>query len=378
MPSTANTADVLVLGLGAMGSAATYHLARQGAKVIGVDRFHSPHTFGSSHGQTRIIREAYFEHPAYVPLVQHAYELWDELGRESGLELFRKTGGLMIGPTGGVVFGGALKSAETHKLEHQVLSANEVHQRAPALQPGPDMRAVWEPRAGILFPERCIEAHVRGAERSGARLRFEEKALSWSATREGVRVVTDRSEYSVGKLVLSAGPWIGDLVRSLKISLSVERQIQFWFQSSRPELFAPERCPIHLWETAPGKFFYGFPDLGSGVKVAIHHEGRLSEPDTLDRTVSDAEVRGMRERIKPFLPALDGPLLATAVCMYTNTPDGHFLIDTHPDSERVLIVSPCSGHGFKFSSAIGSVVADLILNKRTRFDLSLYKRGERI
>jgi sarcosine oxidase len=373
MPASANTADVLIVGLGGMGSAAAYHLSRRGAKVIGIDRFHPPHAFGSSHGQTRIIREAYFEDPAYVPLVQHAYRLWDELTEQSQIDLFLKTGGLMIGPPGGVVFSGALRSAQTHKLQHEVLSAEEVHRRVPALRPAADMQAVWEPRAGILFPERCVEAHLKLAERNGAQLRYEEKVLSWSANGKGVRVVTERDELSAGQLVLSAGSWITELVPELKRTLSVERQVQFWFQSSQPELFTPRRCPIHLWEHAPEKFFYGFPDLGGWVKVAVHHEGQISDPDRLDRTVSDAEVRSMQQRIKPFMPAVNGPLLSSAVCMYTNTPDGHFLIDRHPDCEGVLIVSPCSGHGFKFSSAIGSVIADLILNGQTAFDLGLFQ-----
>lgn len=375
MPESANTADVLIVGLGGMGSAAAYHLSRRGTKVIGIDHFHPPHNLGSSHGQTRIIREAYFEDPAYVPLVQRAYRLWDELAEQSETELFLKTGGLMIGPPGGVVFSGALRSAETHKLDHEVLSAQEVHARVPALRPAPDMRAVWEQRAGILFPERCVEAHLKLAQRNGAQLRYNEKVLSWSDMGKGIHVVTDRGELSAGQLVLSAGSWITGLVPELKRTLSVERQVQFWFQSSQPELFAPNRCPIHLWEHASGKFFYGFPDLGGGVKVAVHHEGQIIDPNQLDRNVSNAEAGAIRERIKPFMPAVNGPLLASAVCMYTNTPDGHFLIDTHPNCERVLIVSPCSGHGFKFSSAIGSIVADLILQVQSALDVSLFRAG---
>ena len=370
------TADVLIIGLGAMGGAAAYHLARRGTKVIGLDQFHPPHTFGSSHGQTRIIREAYFEHPAYVPLVQHAYALWDELEQQSGIKLFLQTGGLMIGPADSLVVEGSRRSAKLHGLAHEVLSAADVRSRFPTLRPADEMIAVWEPRAGILFPERCVSAHLKCAADQGAVLRLGERVLNWSATEAGVRVVTDKATYNAAKLAISAGPWLSSLVPELNAAVKIERQVQFWFQSSTPGVFAPERCPIHLWEDAPGRYFYGFPDLGDGVKVAGHHEGEFTTPERVRREVSAEEASAIRQRVSAFLPALDGPLLRTAVCMYTDTADGHFLIDYHPRAPRVLIVSPCSGHGFKFASAIGSVTADLLLNGRTAFDLALFRHRD--
>ena len=364
-------ADVLIIGLGAMGSAAAFHLARRGAKVIGLDQFRPPHPLGSSHGETRIIREAYFEDPAYVPLVQHAYKLWDALAQRSAVELFRQTGGLMIGPADGLVVDGSRRSAELHHLPHEVLSAAEVRSRFPALQPAEHMSAVWERRAGILFPERCIAAHLKCAEEEGAVLRYDERVLNWSAGGEGVEVETDSGRYNTAKLVISAGAWASSLVPELQRVLAVERQLQFWFQASTPEVFT--NCPIHLWEHAPGRFFYGFPDLGGGVKIAVHHEGEVTTPDQVRREVSAEEVVQIQERVRLFLPALAGPLLRTAVCLYTNTPDGHFLMDFHPKFRNILVASPCSGHGFKFSSAIGSVVADLLLEGTTAFDLSLFR-----
>ena len=365
--------DVIVIGLGAMGSAAAYHLAKRGCKVLGVDRFTPPHSLGSSHGQTRIIREAYFEHPAYVPIVQRAYELWDELAKESRRILFLQTGGLMIGPPEGIVAGGARRSAELHRLNHEILAASEVARRFPALRPAEEMIAVWEPRAGILYPEECISAHLALARQHGANLKFQEKVFRWEANEKEVRVHTDHGVYTANRLVLSAGSWLQSLLPALNLSLVVERQVLFWFAPKTPAQFVPARCPIHLWEHSPGKIFYGFPDLGHGVKLAGHHEGEVSDPDSLRREVEPAEVEGMRRLVQPFLPGLGDQLLEATTCLYTNTGDGHFLIDHHPAHPRVLIASPCSGHGFKFSCAIGEIIADLVQKGRSRFDLSLFR-----
>jgi len=365
--------DVAIVGLGAMGSAVACQLARRGGRVLGLDRFAPPHALGSSHGQTRIIREAYFEHPAYVPLVRRAYELWAELEGQTGRALFRQTGGLMIGRPDSAVVAGAKRSAKEHSLQHEVLSAAEVRCRFPALQPCDGMIAVWEPRAGILFPEICIEAHLTMARKQGADLRSDEPALSWEDDGGAVRVITSKGAYHAGQLVLTAGSWIQSLLRDLKLPLAVERQVQFWFEPKHPVHFQPERCPIHIWEHEPGRFFYGFPDLGDGVKVARHHEGAIINPDSINREVGPEEVEAMRAFVRQFLPEADGPLRATVVCMYTNTPDGHFFIDWHPAHPQVLIASPCSGHGFKFSTVIGEVMADLLTAGQSRFDLSLFR-----
>ena len=367
------TYDAIIIGLGAMGSAAAFHLANRGLRVIGIDRFRPPHTFGSSHGQTRIIREAYFEGPAYVPLVQQAYVLWDELEQHTGTRLFLKTGGLMLGRPESIVVSGARKSAEMHQLPHEILSVSDVQRRFPVLQPASDMIAVWEPRAGILFPERCIAAHLQMAEQRGATLRFDEQVTRVELGESTVRVITNGEKLSASHVVLSCGSWLASLIPELHLSLVIERQIQFWFATTHPDMFQPQRCPIHLWEHARGKFFYGFPDIGNGVKVAAHHEGAKVHPDRVDRDVAQDEIAAMKNTITPFLPFVDGRCVSSAVCMYTNTPDGHFLIDFHPHYRRAILVSPCSGHGFKFSSAIGSVVADLVTTGKTEFVLTLFR-----
>lgn len=366
--------DVIIAGLGAMGSAAAFHLARRGVRVLGLDRFTPPHAFGSSHGQTRIIREAYFEHPTYVPLVQRAYELWDALARAEGTPLFRQTGGLMIGPAADVLVRGALRSAETHRLKYELLNAREVRQRFPALRPAAEWVAVHEPRAGILFPEKCVAAHLRQARAAGATLKFGEPVARWEPAARGVRVFTATGEYEAGRLIVSAGGWVQTLLPDLPLPFTVERQVLFWFGALRhPAAFAPERLPIHLWEHEPGRFFYGFPDLGDGVKVAAHHEGEMASPDAINREVKPCEVAAMRALVRRFLPDADGPLRSTTVCLYTNTPDGHFLVDWHPRHPQVLVVSACAGHGFKFASVVGEVVADLVQQCAPKFDLGLFR-----
>jgi sarcosine oxidase len=366
--------DVAVVGLGAMGSAAAHHLAARGLRVLGLDRHAPPHALGSSHGRTRIIREAYFEHPLYVPLVRRAYDLWAALERESGRSLLRITGGLNLGRPDGVLVAGARRSVEEHGLQHGVLDAAEVRARYPALQPEDGMVALWEPRAGILDPEACVAAHLQAAAANGASLRHDEPVLRWSADGDGVTVVTAGAEHRARRVILAAGAWIRSLLPDLHLPLTVERQVQFWFSvRERPDAFAPERCPVHLWELDGDRYFYGFPDLGHGVKLAMHHGGDVTDPDRVRRDVGDDEVAALRTLIRRYVPAADGPLRDASVCLYTNTPDGHFWIDAHPTHPRVLVASACSGHGFKFASAIGEILADLVTRGETAFDLAPFR-----
>ncbi len=356
-----------------MGSAATFHLARRGRRVLGIDRFAPPHAMGSSHGQTRIIREAYFEHPAYVPLVQRAYTLWDELERASRGKLFVKTGGLMIGRPDSVLVTGARRSAELHGLAHEVLSADDVKRRFPALRPEPDMVAVLEPRAGILFPEACIGAHLSLAANEGVEIHTDERVTRWSASEGGVEVETTRATYRAGRLVISAGAWAPELLRDLAPPLAVERQVLFWFDAQRSaSSFTADHCPVHLWEFDDHEFAYGFPDLGGGVKFARHHHGTTGSPESLPRASTTAELEDVRRLLDRFLPDANGLLRSNAVCFYTNTPDENFWIDRHPRHANVVIASPCSGHGFKFAAAIGEVLAKLVDGEDPGFDLDLF------
>ncbi len=366
--------DTIVIGLGAMGSAAAYHLACRGHTVMGLDRFAPPHAMGSSHGQTRIIREAYFEHPLYVPLLQRAFDLWRDLEVRSGERLLQTTGGLMLGPEKGVIFPGARASAEQHRLAHEVLTPSEICRRFPALRPSEDLLGLWEPRAGILCPETCIASHLDLAQACCATLGVDEPVLEWKASPQGCEVRTSRGSYSAQNLLFTAGSWVSSLLPELPLPLSLERQILFWFSAlQNPQYFTPDRCPVHLWETNEGDFFYGFPDLGDGVKLALHHSGAPTTLETLDRTVRPADEMALRKQMRRFTPDANGPLRSATVCTYTNTPDSHFWIDCHPEHPEVWIASPCSGHGFKFASVLGEVLADLVMRREPAFDLSLFR-----
>ncbi|HEY8394571.1 MAG TPA: N-methyl-L-tryptophan oxidase [Thermaerobacter sp.] len=363
--------DVIVIGLGGMGSAIAYHLARRGRRVLGLDRFTPPHDFGSSHGRSRIIRQAYFEHPAYVPLVLRAYELWRALEKDAGEELLVETGGLMIGTPDSEVVAGTTESAQQHGLSYRMLSPEDVGRWFPAFRLEPDEVAVYEESAGVLFPERCVEAHLRLARQAGAELRFGEPVESWVAGDSSVSVRTSSGRYQAERLVLAAGPWNPDLL-GMELSLEVERQVSCWFRpAERPEWFE-ERFPIFVWQLDGERALYGLPGLqGEGIKVGFHHGGETGHPDRLSREVGSADVEPLREVLRRRLPLLDGEPERAAVCFYTNTPDKHFLLGVHPQHAPVVIAGGCSGHAFKFCPVIGEAVADLVEGKERR-DLALF------
>lgn len=370
--------DAIVIGLGAMGSATLFHLARRGLDVLGLEQFSQGHQLGSSHGDSRIIRETYFEHPLYVPLVRRAHELWRELEQASGRTLMKITGGLMIGPGDGMVVAGTLRSAREHDLPHEILTAEQVHQRFPAFQLAPDLVAVLDPHAGYLDPEACNAAHVDAARAAGAATRFNEPVLDWNPDGEGVRVRTDAGTYTANCLVLAAGAWNTGLARDLQLPLAVERQAVFWLNpGASPESYEAERFPIYAYEYKAGHICYGFPRLPRGVKASVMHSGKIVPyPDRVERAVGGQEVKPLRAALRPVLPQLaDAPVRELAVCLFTNTPDHDFIIDFHPRHSQVLISSPCSGHGFKFASAIGELQAELLITGKSRFDLSPFRIG---
>ena len=351
--------DVIVTGLGAMGSAAARELARRGLRVLGLDRYVPPHAHGSTHGRTRIIREAYFEHPAYVPLVQRAEGLWRELEREVGERLFVRTAGLMIGAEDGALVRGARASAEQHGLPYEMLTSADVRRRFPVVSPEPHAVALLEPRAGVLFPERCVRALLGCAVRDGAELRTGEPMLTWRVEGGDVRVATAIGEHVADRLVLALGPWLPDFLDGAQIQLQIERQMQHWFAPrARAEEFSPDHLPIALWETAE-RMFYTIPDFGDGVKIAVHHDGEITDPQRVRRTITEQEDASARALVERFLPDAAGELRDRAVCLYSNTTDGHFVIDHHPAHREVVLASPCSGHGFKFATAVGEIVAKL-------------------
>ena len=357
--------DVIVAGLGAHGSSAAYHLASRGASVLGFDRFARGHTLGSSGGLSRIIRLSYYEHPDYVPLLRRAWTLWRELERASGETLLTETGGFYAGDPQGELVTGALESARRHQLEHEVLGATALRERYPLFEWPDGWQGVFERQAGWLAPERSIETHLRLAERSGATLRFEEPIERWTSTRDGVRVTTASGTFDAKHLVIAAGAWMSQLAPSLAPELSVERSVLFWFEpTAEREAFA--RLPIYIVEDTD-RIFYGFPYVeGQGVKVAGLHFGDRADPDTVDRTASARDEERVRSWLRRRMPLANGARRDAKVCMYTNTPDANFIVDRLAEDPNVVVASACSGHGFKFSTVIGEILADLVLTGETR------------
>lgn len=360
-----------------MGSAACYQLASRGQRVLGIERYTAGHNQGSSHGDSRIIRQAYYESPAYVPLVQRAYELWEKLERETGLDLLRITGGLMIGHPNGTVVRGTLASAKEHNLPYEALDGGELRRRYPAFEPRDSDVAVFEERAGYLRPEAAVRAHLAQAGEYGAELHFEEEARGWraNASGAGVQLTTGRGTYEADRLVIAPGAWAPELLQDLGVPFVIRRHVMCWFAPTRAELFSADRFPIYMWDVDGRDCFYGFPATGGpaeGVKVALHSGGDPCTPRSIDRTIRESDAQDLRQYLAPCIPALNGPLLRGATCMYTMTPDEHFVLGLHPRHPQVAVAAGFSGHGFKFASAVGEILADLATKSHTNHPIDLF------
>lgn len=370
------THDVIVAGLGGMGSAAAYQLAGRGQRVLGLEKFSPAHDRGSSHGRSRIIRQAYFEGAEYVPLLLRAYELWERLEEETGQELMTLTGGLIIGREDGELVSGSVQSAEEHDLPYELLDAAEIRRRFPAYAPGPETVALYEEKAGFVRPEETVKAHLDRADSLGADLRFGEPVLSWEASESGVRVETPVGSYEAERLVISPGAWAPQLLADLDLPLEVIRQVMFWYEpTSGLESFLPDRFPIFIWEPDDGNMFYGFPaqDDDRGVKAAFFRAGGVpTTPETIEREVHEEEIDLLRDYLAEHIPDLAGRCLDARACMYTNTPDEHFVISLHPDHPQVAIAAGFSGHGYKFCSVVGEILADLATEGSTRHPIDLF------
>jgi sarcosine oxidase len=368
------TYDAVVIGLGVMGSAALRSLAARGLRVLGIDRHRPPHALGSSHGRARMIREAYFEHPLYVPLVRHAYDLWGRLEQESGKDLLRLTGGAFIGGEDSDLVSGALESSRLHGISIDVVDGAELARLFPAFARQPGIRAVIERRAGYLSPDRCIEALLERAAASGAESLVAE-VIGWGSEGGRLKVTTDDGDHLTDSLVLAAGPWLPGLANKWRLPLTIERVVQAAFATARPEDHTEESLPVFAWEFEPGRIFYGFPAIDGAVKVGLHHGAPVSDPDSASREVTAADTDEVGALVRKFLPGVNGPPVEADICFYTKTPDGHFLVDRLPGLDHVLLVSACSGHGFKFAPAIGEIVADLLVTDTSDFDLSPFSLG---
>lgn len=366
--------DAIVIGLGGMGSAALYQLARRGKRALGIEQFDIAHDKGSSHGVTRIIRLAYHEHPSYVPLMRRAYELWRDLESAADEQILHITGSLDAGPPDSSNFAGSVLSCEEHNLPHEVLTSAELSRRFPGYRLPAETMAVFQGEGGFLLPERCIALFVEHAQAMGADAHTQERALDWQPTANGVRVRTERGEYEAETLVISAGAWVSKLLPGLSAAAIPERQALAWIETLRPEYFTPNRFPVFNLTVDEGKF-YGFPEFGiPGFKLGkYHHLEENVDPDTIDREPNDQDEAVLRDFTEKYFPDAAGATSSMKVCMFTNSPDEHFIIDRLSESPQVVVAAGFSGHGFKFSSVVGEVLVDLATEGATRHDIGMFK-----
>jgi sarcosine oxidase len=359
--------DTIVLGIGGVGSAALYHLARRGVRAIGIDRFSPPHELGSSHGHTRVIRQAYFEHSDYVPLLKEAYRLWYGLESATGSQLFQRIGLIEIGPPDGEVVPGVLRAAEEHSIEVESLTAEQIGQRWPGLRVKPNLVGVFEPAAGYLRVEECVTAHLEAARAAGAEIVKGTEVLSWTVKDGDVRVRTATGEEIVGnRLIVAAGSWAGGLLSNLSINLRVVRKSLFWFATDDARYDVASGMPVFLFELPTG-VFYGFPKLDDrGVKFAEHTGGQhVDDPLTVDRTTNPLDEHRLIEVLSQSLGGVSSRATDHAVCLYTMSPDEHFIVDRHPAHPNVFFAAGLSGHGFKFTPVLGRALADMALDGGT-------------
>jgi sarcosine oxidase len=360
--------DAIVLGAGGVGSAAMWRLAKRGLRVLGIDRFAPPHDRGSSHGQTRIIRQAYFEHADYVPLLLESYRLWADLEAATGRRLLRETGLVEVGPGDGVVVPGVLQAAQLHGLDVERLTAAEIERRWPAFRVSREMVGVFERRAGLLAVEDCVRAQLIAAEQVGADLHVGSEVLEWSVDGGGdVHVETRSGRFTAARLVIAAGAWSGGLLASLNLRLRVLRKALMWYATNDPTTHADAEFPCYLFELPSAGIFYGFPAIDHrGLKVAEHSGGiAVADPGGLDRALHEHDSAPVEQFLRAYLPAAELPCREHAVCMYTMSPDEHFVVDRHPEHEQVVFAAGLSGHGFKFTPVLGEALADLAVDGKS-------------
>jgi sarcosine oxidase len=365
------TYDVVVAGLGGFGSATAYHLAARGRRVLGVDPNPAGHGSGASHGESRIVRQAYFEGSAYVPLLRRTYELWQQLVRDAGEPLLVESGGLFLGRPGTRVFDGSLASARDWDVPHEVLDADEVAARWPAFRPPAGTAALYEPQAGVAAPERTVLAHLRLAAEAGADLSHGVAVLGWEPTGEGVRVRTSAGVVEAGALVLAPGRWAPELLAELALPLRVERRVQHWFRpAGGVAAYEVGRFPLWIWDRDDGTAPYGVPAMAGpdgGVKASVHYSSV--------RPAGDWSVPEVAQLLGELLPGMPDRHLRAVDCTYTLTPDEHFVVGRHPGATRVVLACGFSGHGFKFTPVLGEVLADLATGEAPAFDLAMFDPG---
>jgi sarcosine oxidase len=373
----AETYDVIVIGVGGMGSATLFECARRGLRTLGIEQFDISHELGSSHGLTRIIRLAYFESPAYVPLLVRAYERWRALEDHAGERVFYRTGGIDAGWESSRTVRGSLQACAAYSLPHEILTARQLHARYPGYSLPPGMLAVLQPDGGILEPEHCVRLYVDLARQHGAELRTREAVIGWQASVDEVEVETASASYRAKRLVITAGAWARGLVSQLRSTAVPERQVVLWTEVLEPDLFTPSRFPVFNLQASEddSERYYGFPAHGRpGFKIGLYHHLReRGDPEELRRAPDEEDEELLRRGIRAYFPKADGPTMARQSCLFTNTPDGHFILDVHPEHPSVAIAAGFSGHGFKFCSVIGEVMADLATRGQSDYDLTPFR-----
>ena len=366
--------DCIVIGVGGMGSSAVHNLAKRGKKVLGLEKFDIPHSEGSSHGVNRIIRLAYYEHPSYVPLLRRAYEMWSEIEVISDEQLLYKVGSIDTAPLGHEVFEGSLESCLEHDIPHEVLDHKQINKRFPGYEMPPGQMGLYQTDGGFVLSERSIVAYVNAAVSEGAEIHARESVVKWEPEGDGVRVFTDRGEYTSDRLVITAGAWAAGMVPFLEKLAVPERQVLAWLQPTEPSLFAPHKFPVFNAYFEEGRY-YGFPVFGiPGFKIGkYHHLEEVADPDHMEREVTQKDEDILRAVTSRYFPKANGTLMTLKTCLFTNTPDEHFIIDKVPDLPQVVIAAGFSGHGFKFASVVGEIVGDLAINGKTTHNIDLLK-----
>ncbi|MGF1649361.1 MAG: N-methyl-L-tryptophan oxidase [Hyphomicrobiaceae bacterium] len=368
--------DHIVIGVGGMGSATAMHLAARGRRVLGLEQFDIPHAMGSSHGINRIIRLAYNEHPDYVPMLRRAYDLWRALEADFSRQLLYVTGGLDAGREGGRVVTGALAACRRHDLEHTVMTPKEVARRFPGMALPDDYTAVLQPDAGFVLAEESIIAHVKAAVRLGAEIRAREPVVKWTARPggDGVVVETSRGSYEAQSLVITAGAWAGKLLASLSPNARPQRQVLGWFQPLVPGDYALGSLPVFILDADEGNF-YGMPEFAvPGFKIGkFYHRDQWCDPDTIDRSIEAADEEVLRVAVRRYFPNANGPTMSLRTCMFTNSPDQHFILDRVRETPQVAIAAGFSGHGYKFCSVVGEIMADLAIDGASRHAIEMFR-----
>ncbi len=358
--------ETIVIGLGGIGSAALYHLAAKGVRAVGIDQFGIAHDRGSSHGETRLIRRAYFEHPDYVPLVDNAFDAWRTIERETHTKLFSRTGLLLVGPDDGPTIAGARRAAATHDVNIESLTASDIESTRPGFAPPAESAILFEPDAGTLAVEACVRVCIESAKHRGSTVRIGERVLRWSASRRGVTVETDANAYQAASLIITAGGWAPEMLGSLHLPLTLRRQPLVWFASRDPSYRRDRGCPVFGFEI-DDHFLYGFPSTdGETVKMGDHTDGVVCESaDEIDRTLRPDDLARLTPFVASCLPGVEPRVVKHTVCFYTMTPDQHFIVDRHPEHANVAFAAGLSGHGFKFAPVLGLALVDLVLTGHT-------------